>query len=308
MLIYVQVFNGLFSENYIFLLFHFQAWQGKMDRHSIIHIVDDVMKTLKSDRDNFVLLLSDAARYMTAAGAILKELYPRLSHVTCIAHLLHNCAERVRNSFPAIDALISTVKAATVRNKDRKELFSGIGYPPEPIITRWATWLKAAFYYADNLPEVQKIVNSFIGEGLLVSRVKAAAAEPNLATDLLTVRRDYASLVQVLQKCEATSYSIIAANQDLKDLSFGEDPCNVRQYLDGRIKSNTSFVDIIQLRRTDISPTLYGYLQQCQATSVCVERSFSILKKLLAKDRNFSSDNVEKYLMMLFNAPQGKNA
>jgi len=94
-----------------------------------------------------LLLLSDAARYMTAAGRLLQQLYPRLFHVTCTAHLLHNCAEKVRAYFSDVDDLIATVKAATVRSKDRKELFASIGYPPQPVVTRWATWLKAAIHY-----------------------------------------------------------------------------------------------------------------------------------------------------------------
>jgi len=84
---------------------------------------------------------------MTAAGRLLQQLYPRLFHVTCTAHLLHNCAEKVRAYFSDVDDLIATVKAATVRSKDRKELFASIGYPPQPVVTRWATWLKAAIHY-----------------------------------------------------------------------------------------------------------------------------------------------------------------
>ena len=44
-----------------------------------------------------ILLLSDAASYMTACTAALKVLYPYLFHMTCTAHMLHNCAEKVRN-------------------------------------------------------------------------------------------------------------------------------------------------------------------------------------------------------------------
>ena len=33
------------------------------------------------------------------AGKTLKELYPSSMHVNCVAHLLHNCAIRVRAHF-----------------------------------------------------------------------------------------------------------------------------------------------------------------------------------------------------------------
>ena len=291
----IHIYQVLFISN-------FQAWHAPLNRQAIIHVLDDVIKAMKIDRENFVLLLSDAARYMTAAGSLLMQLYPRLSHVTCIAHLLHNCAEKVWNSFGAVDTLIATVKAATVRNKDRKELFSEIGYPPDPVITRWGTWLKAAFYYADKLPKVKEVIESFDGHGLLVTRVKAAAAAPSLSSDLLAIRRDYTDLVRLLEKCESSSYTIAAAHCDLQQLMLGSDSCKIRLYLDKRLSNNPSLLDIMSLKRDDISPTLYGCLQQCQPTSVCVERSFSILKKMLAKDRNFKPENIESYCMMLFNA------
>ena len=40
-----------------------------------------------------------AASCVIACTAALKILYPQLLHITCMAHLLHNCAERVRGHF-----------------------------------------------------------------------------------------------------------------------------------------------------------------------------------------------------------------
>ena len=73
----------------------------------------------------------------------LKELYSSLMHVTCVAHLLHNCAMRAH--FNNIDEIIATIKAATIKNKDCKKDFydAGLPSPPDPVITRWATWLRA---------------------------------------------------------------------------------------------------------------------------------------------------------------------
>ena len=69
---------------------------------------------------------------------------------------------RVRAHFKNIDEAIATIKAATIRNKDRKEDFLDAGQPspPDPIITRWATWLRAALYYSENLPAVRTTVNN----------------------------------------------------------------------------------------------------------------------------------------------------
>ena len=46
------------------------------------------------------------------------------------------------------------------------------------------------------------------------------------------------------------------------------------------------------MERQDISPAVFRMLQKSQPTSASVERSFSMLKKLLAKDRNDKVENV----------------
>ena len=54
----------------------------------ILHTVDDILRQLEIKRKNLSLFLTDAARYMFLSGETLKELYPSLMHVTCVAHLL----------------------------------------------------------------------------------------------------------------------------------------------------------------------------------------------------------------------------
>ena len=139
---------------------------GNVNSSIILHTVDDILRQLEIKRENFLLFLTDAARHMSLAGKTLKELYPSLMHVTCVAHLLHNCAMRVRAHFKSIDEIIATIKAATIKNKDRKKDFhdAGLPSPPDPVITRWVTWLRAALYYDENLPAVCTVPLSTIGQ------------------------------------------------------------------------------------------------------------------------------------------------
>ena len=139
----------------------------------------------------FLLFLTGAAQYMSLAGKTLKELYPSLMHVTCIAHLLHNCAMRMHAHFINIDEIIATIKAATIKNKDRKKDFhdAGLPSPPDPVITRWATWLTAALYYNENLPAVRTNVNNWTSPSLLVSRAKDAINVEDLVPDLVKINK-----------------------------------------------------------------------------------------------------------------------
>ena len=98
-----------------------------------------------------------------------------------------------------------TIKAATIKNKDRKNDFceAGLPSPPDPVITRWATWLRAALYYGENLPAVRTIVNNWTSGGLLVSRAKDAVNVDDLVPDLVRINQ----------------YRILAANVELLEAS-----------------------------------------------------------------------------------------
>ena len=167
---YISVLVGsLDAPDQTFLVICHPLDSGRNVNSSIIlHTVDDILRQLEIKRENFLLFLTDAARYMSSAGKTLKELYPSLMHITCVAllaHLLHNCAMRVH--FKNIDEVIATIKAATIKNKDRKKDFHDAGqpFPPDPVITRWTTWLRAALYYSENLPAVRTIVNNWTSAG-----------------------------------------------------------------------------------------------------------------------------------------------
>ena len=70
------------------------------------------------------------------AGTILKSLYPKLFHMTCVAHLLHDCAMKVKSHFEDVDQLIAEVKSTTVKNKTTQAKFAPMGCSPQPVFTR----------------------------------------------------------------------------------------------------------------------------------------------------------------------------
>ena len=93
---------------------------GNPNSSNICTIVDDCLKEMVITREMFLLLLSDAAKYMLKASDTLKIMYQRLLQFTCTAHLLHNCAEHILAHFKTTENLISSIKAATIKNKDRR--------------------------------------------------------------------------------------------------------------------------------------------------------------------------------------------
>ena len=65
---------------------------------------------------------------------------------------------------------------------------------------------------------------------------------------------------------------------------------------------NNDISEILNMERRDPSPAVYHMLQNSQPTSDSVERSLSMLKKLLAKNRNLKVENVRHYMNLHFNA------
>lgn len=127
---------------------------------------------------------------------------------------------------------MATIKAATIKNKDRKNDFreAGLPSPPDPVITRWATWLRAALYYAENLPAVRTIVNNWTSGGVLVSRAKDAVNVDDLVLDFVRINQ-YRILAANVELLEASDCTMREAYELLKNMHFLDDPCSIQAYI-----------------------------------------------------------------------------
>ena len=85
---------------------------------------------------------------MLSAGVTLKTLYPHLLHVTCAANGIQRVIEEVRSNNTLADQFVSNIKKVFVKCSRRKRFYKEITnfpLPPEPIVTRWNTWLECVF-------------------------------------------------------------------------------------------------------------------------------------------------------------------
>ena len=100
----------------------------------------------------------------------------------------------------------------------------------------------------------------------------------------------------MIQKIESSKYTIKVAHADISAHDLKEDCVGIGAYIKKRMLKNCDVENFVNLKQEDISPALYSELQCCQPTTAAVERSFSMLGKLLRKDRPFSLENVGKIL------------
>ena len=130
-----------------------------------------------------------------------------------------------------MDNLISSVKAATVKNITLRNLFSDIGPPPTPIITRWGTWLDAVKYYGLNFQLIKSIINEMSGEGILVTKYKEAIEHLSLHSGIITVLRCCFWFTTLIDQFKGTYIGIIDAIELIEDLDLREIPLNIKTYI-----------------------------------------------------------------------------
>jgi len=138
----------------------------KSNHSTIFKLFDQSMNLLwpQGVKYNEVLLfVTDAAPYMIKAGKAIQNLYTKIIHVTCLAHGLHRVAEEIRNQYKNVDQLVSNVKKTFLKAPSRiqtlKSVASDIPLPPQPILTRWGTWIDAALYYCKYFEIIKQVID-----------------------------------------------------------------------------------------------------------------------------------------------------
>ncbi|XP_018493904.1 uncharacterized protein LOC100901058 [Galendromus occidentalis] len=176
--------------------------------------------------DRVLLFVTDAARYMVKAAKSLKILFPRLIHLTCIAHGLHRVAEEARTLFPKVDRLIASMKMVLLKSPCRIALFRErveLPLPPKPVLTRWGSWIKTAEYYAENF----EILRNFVLEDLDEKDAGSIKEAKNLFLDE-TIR---ANLVAIASNLSDIPHCITALEEYGLSLERHSAPRKISQRL-----------------------------------------------------------------------------
>lgn len=313
-------------------IFLFNLEQLQKTNHSTIcSLFENSLYLLWPDgirRNDVLLFLSDAAPYMVKAGDTLKVLYPKMVHVTCTSHGLHRVAEQIRIQFSKVDKLVANVKQVFKKAPYRVQKFHtdapNISLPPEPILTRWGTWISAVLYYSENFQTVKNIIESFDEkDALSIKNAQKYFKIPQMKGNLTFIHSNFACLpiaITRLQKQGIPLSEGIAIIQDIsskfsqlkgtagidinkklqtvlnKNKGF-QIVCNISKILTGE-EENVGDLDIPE----DLTSSDMAYFKFAPITSADVERSFSLYKNILAPNRrSFKFENLKKSLIVQCN-------
>lgn len=248
------------------------------------------------------LLLSDQAAYMMKAGENLKAMFPNLKHISCLAHALNLVAEKIRERNGLTNKLISNMKhifSKCVRRKIAFKLVTKLQLPPKVCITRWCTWLNAAFYFNTNFDLIKLFVQQLDeGENEACDQLKKMVNSSVLKKELLEISNyEYlVAAINTLQDPNLTSASQISLIESIRNKLTGE----YLKKLEDSLRKNKDYGDFNSLAQNQ---TILVQQRYAPLTSVDVERSFSKFKAILKPNReSFTFENLSKYTIVNYNS------
>ncbi|KAJ8915555.1 hypothetical protein NQ315_012439 [Exocentrus adspersus] len=156
--------------------------------------------------EKFLVFLSDSAAYMVKVGQNLKIFYSNMVHVTCLLHGINRVAEAIRMEYPLVNKLISSVKKVFLKVPLRvqlyKEKFPGVSLPPEPVITRWGTWIKAAIFYADHFDLIKELILEIQDNSQCVIDSQKLLNITAVAKDLVFIKTNFGFIPDIILSLE----------------------------------------------------------------------------------------------------------
>ncbi|KAE9536846.1 hypothetical protein AGLY_006908 [Aphis glycines] len=295
----------------------------KANHSTIFKLFDKSMNILWPDgvkHDDVLLFLSDAAPYMFNKNIVLKN------DTTCLAHGLHRVAETVRILNPKVDKIIANVKKIFNKAPSRVQIFKDIApllpLPPEPVLTRWGTWIQAALYYCEHFETVKSIVNSFKkDDAISIETAQKYIEQQHIQTQLVFIKSNFSFLpnaITCLEKQEMSLASSISIVEDAKiklTQINGAQGTAVKTKIETVLGKNEGYKLMVKISNIlsgdqenfeglpeDLKLNDLVYFKYAPITSVDVERSFSIYKNMLTNNRRaFKFDNIRKCLIVQSN-------
>jgi hypothetical protein len=309
-------------------LLHLAALE-RTNQHTISQLFEESMSLLWPggvQRDRVLLLVTDAAPYMKAAArGLCDTLYPNCVHVTCLAHALHRVCEEVRGRFPETDALVSNGKKIFLKSPNRirlfRELAPELSLPPEPVITRWGTWMSAVRYYAENSATVQRIVDELDADAQSIVRVRSLLSSVTVRDEVAFITANYSFLAEAIEKLEKSGSQLRTALEVVNDASRriesveGDIGRHVRQKLKAVLDGNKGYVTLGAISRIlaseateedhnleclrKFSAAQLACFKYAPVVSCDVERSFSRYRAMLRDNRqSFTTEHIKMYFVV----------
>lgn len=191
--------------------------------------------------------------------------------------------------------------------------------PPEPIITRWGTWLDAAFYYCDNFDAVKSVVDTFDNnDAEAIKTAKELFTDQSIKVDLAYIKTSVARLVPATVELETQGIALSRSVEIITSVRNSLNSLRKKEFnrkMEAVHKNNPGYKTALDINNVlnhraqptlefvkNLSPSELASFKYCSTTSADVERSFSMYKSILTETRrSFLFENLKQHCIVLCN-------
>lgn len=193
---------------------------------------------------------------------------------------------------------------------------------PEPVITRWRTWLTAVEYYADNFEAVKSFIESLDPKDAeSIKKSQKSFNAPNIRQQLTFIKVNFMHIVSGIKILGSNGlelkeymdvYENVRSKLDMLDIP------TFKQKFKDILSRNVEFESLIQIKDAlygnkngslqteyvrNLSPSIMSLFKIAVVTSVDVERTFSTYNLVLTdRRRSFTVENLKKHLLFACNS------
>jgi hypothetical protein len=219
--------------------------------------------------------------------------------------------------------LIANVKKVFLKAPSRVEVFKSLepdlNLPPEPVITRWGTWLEALKYYAVNYEKIVRVFDSLnVEEAVSIKNAQNLLNDKSIRSQLIFIESNYGFLAESIKKLESSGLSLASQIEIVSDAIDavnnvkGDTANSIKTKLDSVVNKNVGFemmknISMSLSEHSSINHTIYTVkellaFKYAPITSVNVERSFSMFKSVFRSNRqSFLFENISEMLIIYCN-------
>uniref|UniRef100_A0A8D8R275 DUF659 domain-containing protein n=1 Tax=Cacopsylla melanoneura TaxID=428564 RepID=A0A8D8R275_9HEMI len=244
-------------------------------------------------------------------------------HATCLAHGLHRVAEAVCEEHPLVNKPISVGKKIFLKAPNRVEVFRknlpGVPLPPEPVITRWGTWLSAVGYYVKHFAGFKQVVLELEEDAVSVKTAKEILADPKLLPQLVFIDQNFKDIPETIDALQSQKILFVSGVEKMKKISEKKYPGpignKINQKVEAVLRRNCGWEEMKNIAK--VQEGNEGQLKEgwcindvivmkfAPVTSADVERSFSKMKYVLSDRRqSFTMENFAYHVMLFYNNVQ----
>ncbi|KAL4127330.1 hypothetical protein QTP88_011505 [Uroleucon formosanum] len=138
----------------------------------------------------------------------------KLNHISDFSKTIEELENAVQDEKNRSILQTTSVKKIFLKAPSRIEIFKNmypdLSLPPQPIATRWGTWLNAANYYCQNFQQIKNVVAELDATtSMYIEKAEILLENNDLKNELINISVNYYFLVDVITKLETRDLPLV---------------------------------------------------------------------------------------------------